>query len=558
MKEKSANKQSKVVFKPYVQNQVWLLPPSLGELIPPDHPVRLVNDAVDKLALDSLLSTYKGGGSSSYHPRMLLKALIYGYIEKIYSSRGIEKALKENICFMWLSGMQQPDHGTLNNFRKHRMKQTVKEVFAQILLQLIDQGYVKLQDYYIDGTKIESVANRYSFVWAKNVDRYKAGLLNKIAVLLDQIDQANDQADQIVEDKSQDQALACAQVKSSEDLIQTIEGLHTQLKDQLAEKKELKKKMQLLEQEYLSKLKAYEQQEALLAGRSSYSKTDPDASFMRTKDDHLNKGQLKPCYNVQLGTSSQFIINYTVHQSASDMAVFTQHMDSTMDLLEAIEVAAPKRVGADAGYGSEQNYGYLDQRDIAAYLKYPGYYKERKKTTTKTPFYWTSLYYNETQDYFVCPMGQQMHKVGNKTRITATGYIQQLSIYQACNCRACPIRGRCHKGAGNREIAISHKARIYRKQARQRLCSLRGIRMRKQRNVDVEACFGHIKYNRGFRRFTLCSLQGVSLEMGLIAIAHNLKKCWAMRPNKPTNRPNKPIRPILTPLKSKTTFLRAA
>ena len=90
---------------------------------------------------------------------------------------------------MWLSGMQQPDHNTLNAFRKHRLNQTVKQVFAQILLMLIEQGYVRMNDYHIDGTKMESVAGRYTFVWAKNVDRYKSLLLDKIAVLIEQIEQ---------------------------------------------------------------------------------------------------------------------------------------------------------------------------------------------------------------------------------------------------------------------------------------------------------------------------------------------------------------------------------
>lgn len=238
--EKAKKKlHNEVTFKPYIQNQAWLLPPSLGELIPSTHIVRLVNDAIESIDLGPILNTYEGGGSSTYHPRMMLKALVYGYIEKIYSSRDIEKALKENICFMWLCGMEQPDHNTLNRFRKSRLKQTVKDVFAQVLLLLIEQGYVRLQDYYVDGTKMESVAGRYTFVWAKNVDRFKSGLLDKIAVILEQIEKSNEQSE--VEANQKEQSIA--KISDSEALNQTIKQLNEQLHDELGENKRVKKNL---------------------------------------------------------------------------------------------------------------------------------------------------------------------------------------------------------------------------------------------------------------------------------------------------------------------------
>lgn len=195
MRKGKNKRHNQVVFKPYEQDQMWLLPPSLGELIPPNHIVRLVSEAIDGMDMSLLLHAYDGGRASNYHPKMLLKALIYGYIEKLYSSRRIEKALKENVCFMWLCGMQQPDHNTINRFRKGQLKDTVKDVFAQVLLLLIEKRFVRIEDYHVDGTKIESVANRYTFVWAKSIAKYKASLLEKIAVLVEQIEQANEEED---------------------------------------------------------------------------------------------------------------------------------------------------------------------------------------------------------------------------------------------------------------------------------------------------------------------------------------------------------------------------
>ena len=243
-------RHSKVVFKKYEQNQGWLFPPTLGEMIPTHHKARLVNEAIDGMDIDNIISSYKGGGSSSYHPKMLIKVLVYAYIEKIYSSRNIEKALKENVCFMWLSGMQQPDHNTINSFRKKRLNGTVKEIFAQVLLLLIDQGYIKLEDYYIDGTKLESVANRYTFVWSKNTERYTESLLNRVGNLIAFIEQANEREvqdwpeDNLAPTSKEEQILNPGQTKitDSEGLEKAIARINETLESSTELTKELKKR----------------------------------------------------------------------------------------------------------------------------------------------------------------------------------------------------------------------------------------------------------------------------------------------------------------------------
>src|SRR4030067_1143026 len=121
------------VFKPYVMNQPHLLPPSYDELIEPGHLVRVVSEAIDKLDLSPLLAQYKGGGTSSYHPQMLLKVLVYAYCSQIYSSRRIAAALRENIHLMWLSGGNRPDFRTINDFRSQRMKAVLDEVFDEVV-----------------------------------------------------------------------------------------------------------------------------------------------------------------------------------------------------------------------------------------------------------------------------------------------------------------------------------------------------------------------------------------------------------------------------------------
>jgi transposase len=174
--------KTKVVFKNYTPNQVMMLPPSLEELIDQNHPVRIVNQVVDRIDIDPLLKKFKGGGTSSYHPRMLLKVLIYGYLNNTYSSRRMESALKENIHFMWLAGMNKPDHNTINRFRSDRLKDVLKTVFGQVVELLVEAGHLDLKEIYTDGTKLEAQANRYTFVWGKAIKRSKSRMAEQLKV----------------------------------------------------------------------------------------------------------------------------------------------------------------------------------------------------------------------------------------------------------------------------------------------------------------------------------------------------------------------------------------
>lgn len=174
---------TRVVFKDYNQDQLMLIPPSLEELVTPNHPVRLVSDIIDRIDLSSLISSYEGGGSSSYHPRMLLKVLVYGYLTNTYSSRKLEAAVKENIHFMWLAGMNRPDHHTINRFRSERLKKSIKKIFSRVVMLLAESGVVSLKEVYTDGTKLEAYAKKYSFVWGKSIAYNKARISKQLEEL---------------------------------------------------------------------------------------------------------------------------------------------------------------------------------------------------------------------------------------------------------------------------------------------------------------------------------------------------------------------------------------
>jgi transposase len=164
---------SKAVFKTYAPNQLQLLPPTWEEKIDKAHPVRVVDKVIDEVDLTKLYNSYEGGGTSAYHPKMLLKAIIYAYICNIYSSRRIEEAIKSNIHLIWLCGNTEPDHNTINRFRSHKAAPVLKDIFKQIVLLLAQEGLVSLKEAYVDGTKIEANANRYTFVWGNAIKTNK-------------------------------------------------------------------------------------------------------------------------------------------------------------------------------------------------------------------------------------------------------------------------------------------------------------------------------------------------------------------------------------------------
>ncbi len=186
-----------VIFKTYSQDQLSLLPPSYDELVPINHPVRVVNTIIDNIDISVLMKSYKGGGTSSYHPRMPLKVIIYAYLRNVYSSRKIEQALGENIHFMWLSGQSIPDHNTINDFRGKRLQCHFKNIFNQVVLLLVEQGVLNLKDLYVDGTKIEANANRYTFVWAKSINYNKERIKAQLKELWAYVEQVYKDEEQI-------------------------------------------------------------------------------------------------------------------------------------------------------------------------------------------------------------------------------------------------------------------------------------------------------------------------------------------------------------------------
>ena len=513
------------MFIQYSMDQLCL-PMDLGDEIPAKHVARVINDFVNRLD-DSLFTlAYKGGGRDSYHPKMLTKVILYGYTQCVYSSRNLAKAVRENIPFMWLAGRQRPDHRTINRFRSERMKDQLENVFASLLELLVAEGYVKLDHYFMDGTKIEANANRYTFVWGKAVVKHKAKLEEKVRTLFAGIEQL-----QLEEDRAHGGSDLLELGEGTELTSEKLEAATAKLEAKLKEapkNKEVKRVVKQLRKDLLPRQQKYERQLEILGERNSYSKTDRDATFMRMKEDHMRNGQLKPGYNVQVGTENQFIVGYSLHQRPTDTRCLIPHLEK----LKATLGQLPKTIVADAGYGGEENYAYLEKEELEPLVKYNTFYKETAKawkTDISKLENWT---YSEERDQWVCPQGRTLDFVREMKSKTDSGYEVKQRIYRSQSCEGCPFKQQCSKAEGNRVIRVSLNYLRFKAKARQKLRSEGGRKLSGRRMAEVESVFGQLKSNRGFRRFLLRGLPKVSLEVGWLSLAHNLLKMAVIQQNK--------------------------
>lgn len=508
-----------VTFKPYSMGQL-VFPSNLEDLIPEKHMVRVVHEAIERMDLTPLLRQYKGGGTSSYHPKMMLKVLVYAYSQRIFSSRQIAKALRENVHFMWLSAHNRPDFRTINRFRGEVMKEVIGEVFASVLDLLVGEGYLKLEHYFLDGTKIEANANRYSYVWAKSTRRYKEKLQNKIQDLLEEIDRINQLEDDEYGDRDLEELGGEAPIDAQK-LQETVEKINERVRRKLGDKS-LKRAAKKLEEDYLPRLRRYEAQEKILDGRSSYSKTDPDATFMRMKEDHLGNGQLKPAYNLQLGTENQFVVGFSLHLRPGDVGCLIPHLDE----MKRLSGRLPDEIVADAGYGSEQNYLYLGERGVQAYVKHNTFDQEQKKGKWKGKRFYqqADFSYDQDRDAFLCPEGRWLTFQGPRQICSENNFVSERRVYECESCAGCQQKAACTRGQGNRQLQVSWQLNRLKQEAAQRLLSEKGLALRSRRPIEVESVFGRWKHNWGFRRFLLRGREKVRTEIGLLAIAHNLTK----------------------------------
>ncbi len=508
-------------FKPYLQNQLRLLPLDLSDMIPEGHLARVVDEVVESLDLKTLKALYPGGGAPAYDPRMMLKVVIFAYASGVYSSRRISEATRSNIYFLWLTGCSPLDHMTVNRFRTERLAGAFEDIFTDTVMMLAKRGLVTLDTYFLDGTKVEANANRYTFTWRKSIERNREKLRLRIGELMGEIDALNDEEDRLFDDMPEPEAV------TSEDIGEISRRINERLKE-TPKDKGLKRASRDLERDLLPRMERYERDLADMGERKSLSKTDRDATFMRMKEDRMGNGQLKAAYNVQIGTENQFVVHTTLHQRPGDTACLKPHLESLKRSLGRL----PERVVADAGYGSEENYEYLEGEGSRAFVKYGMFHKEQKRSFGKDPVQPANWEYDEGADEYVCAGGRRLAFLRESKARSDLGYASTTRVYRCSDCEGCPHAARCLRtGSGARSIYVNERLNGYREKAAALLTSEEGIDLRRRRATDVETVFGNIKRNWGFKRFTLRGIAKAAHEWRLLMMGHNMRKlACAMRP----------------------------
>ena len=509
-------------FRSYDPDQTLLFPQRIDRDIPKDDPVRILKSVIESLDLSGFKKLYHERGRSPYHPKMMLMVILYSYMNNVYSCRKIEKLLYRDIYYIWLSGYQKPDFATINRFR-NRVKNEIGHIFTLLVLILVEKGFVTLEVEYLDGTKIESKANKYTFVWRKSVERNREKLLEKIRVLLQQINE------QMAQDKAAD-------VDTLELTPQTLCEISKEFKEALGSAPEAKTKEEKAAQRgknkmfkelerHGEKLAEYNSRLEQMEGRNAISKTDPSATFMRMKEDAMCNGQTKPGYNLQISSENQFITDFALFPNPTDTLTFIPFLGSFPGRYGRF----PKRVVADSGYGSEENYRFMDEAGIEGFVKYNRFHLEHRPRYKPDTFHPDSLYYNEEGDYYICPMGQRMSRTGTVQTRTEGGYISQSACYRAIRCKGCPLRCLCYKAKANqRTIRVNHRLNSYKRKACELLTSEEGIKERGRRCIEPEAVFGQMKSNMAYRRFRHMGKDKVVMDFTFFAIAFNIKKLCSM------------------------------
>ena len=505
-----------------------------NEEISQSDPVRVVDSIVENLDLKDFRKLYKEKGRCPYHPKMMLKIILYSYMNNVYSCRKIERQVRRDIHYIWLAAQERPDFVTINRFR-NRVKNEINNIFTQVVLVLAEKGFITLDVEYIDGTKIESKANKYTFVWRKTIEKNRAKLQDKIRVLLQQIDEV------IAQDKASESETVEFTPETVTALIGELnEALSTKpeptTKEEKKQVRERKKQIKELEK-HRDKLNEYDSRLEQMDGRNSMSKTDSDATFMRMKEDAMNNGQTKPGYNLQISSENQFITDFALFPNPTDTLTLIPFFNSFLDRYGHL----PSVAVADSGYGSEENYRFMDEAGMEAYVKYNRFHLEQRPRYKPNPFHHDNFHYNADEDYHVCPMGQHMTRIGTARSKTASGYQSESARYRAQNCQGCPLRCLCYKARGDRRtIEVNHRLNEYKRKARELLTSEEGLKHRGRRCIEPEAVFGQMKFNMAYRRFRHFGKDKVTMDFAFFAIAFNIKKMCSKIAKQTKNGGNTP------------------
>lgn len=497
-----------------------VLPLNFEMLIPGDDSVRLLSHILEGLNYDKLYKAYSSTGRNpAVEPKILYKILTYAYMNNTYSSRKIERACKRDINFMWLlAGHKAPDHSTIARFRKDFLPAAVDDLFYQLVNYLHSIEEVQFENLFVDGTKIEANANRYTFVWKKAVNKNEAKMFEKIQTCVQSINLEYSTDFKVTKENIINELvniLDHLNEKRQKEQIEFVHGIGKR-------KSKLQKHYESI-QDFKERQERYNGCNQLFEGRNSYSKTDTDATFMHMKDDHMKNAQLKPAYNVQIAVESEYITGIGIFQDRNDIATL-------IPLLKEMEAKLRekyKKIITDSGYESEENYLYLEENKQQAFIKPQTYEKWKKRSFKKDISKRENMSYDEEKDEYTCHNGKKLKAVGITHRNSASGYRSEITVYECEDCSNCPYKMKCTKAQGNRRMQVSKTFVEKRMKSYENVKSEEGIRLRVNRSIQVEGAFGVLKNDYSFNRFLTRGKNGVKTEFLLLCFGYNMNKLHA-------------------------------
>lgn len=518
------------------------LPLNISFEIPDDDPVRLVKLLTERMNLAPLYATYSRIEKYQASPKQLLAIVIYAAMNQIFSSRRIEESCRRDLNFRYLlEGKPAPDHATIARFRSLHLPRCCKALLADMDTLLAHYGAISLDCLFIDGTKIESVANKYTFVWKKAVTKRQAKLLQQIPSFILNVQETF--GIQVLHGKEVHRyhlrrLLRKLKRLQQETGLSFVHGIgHRKTPLQKAVEQTLA---------FLHKTKEYAVQLHYCGKRNSYAKTDRDATFMRLKEDAMRNGQLKPAYNLQYGVDAGFVTWVTVGPQPADTTTLIPFLQ---DFQHHFPVSY-RRIVADAGYESEENYRWLETNNYDAYIT-PANHEQQKKRRFKNDIgRFQNMTYDAEQDQFYCHNQKILHRVGERISHTATGYAIHKTKYSCEDCQGCPYKEACIHGNHShvplakrtKRLELSKTFQKEREKMEAKIASPIGKQLRLNRSIQSEGAFADIKANLTFRRFLSRGKENALVSSILVAMAHNV---LMLHHKLKTGR----IQPLLYPLK---------
>ena len=518
--------KTQVEYTAYGTEYQVCLPMNLEIIIPSDEPVRLLSAVLEELDYRKLTATYSRLGRIEYSPRLLFKVVLYGCSRGIYKSREIERACRENVNFMYLlEGKEAPDHNTIARFRSQHLPEAIEDLMYQLVQFLVGHGEISFEEsaVFIDGTKIEANAGRYTFIWKTATTNKQRKLGEKIATELP-----------LLLEKAGVGIVAPKQIT-----VQQLKKLRKKLYAKKEEhgitfvygkghhKSALQKAIEAINS-WLERLNRYNLEIHICGDRNSYSKTDHDATFMHMKEDHMKNGQLKPGYNVNVATVSEYIIGNYISADRTDTKTF-------IPFLEKLCSKHPvKRVVVDSGYESEENYQYVDGSEQLSLFVKPSNHEQKKKRKYQTDIgRRENMSYDAQKDEYICAQGKKLTAVSTATRKSDTGYKQEITIYECADCKGCPVKEKCIRQKKTDKTPLEKRVKrlnvskyfiAQREAMEEKISTDEGILLRINRSIQAEGVFAMIKEDMKFRRFMMRGKKNVNVEWHLVSMAYNILK----------------------------------